>query len=141
MFIKNKIQFNRPLSPHLTIYQPQLTSVLSIFHRATGIILSFVLFGAVLWYAITNLFAFSYMVFWLNLLVTKITLFIKLIVFTCLSYHFCNGIRHLLWDFGYFLELDGVYLSGKIMLLSTAILVAIYYCFGLTDLVPTALTA
>ena len=30
---------HRPLSPHLQIYKPQLTSVLSILHRATGIAL------------------------------------------------------------------------------------------------------
>ncbi|MGB1844556.1 MAG: succinate dehydrogenase, cytochrome b556 subunit, partial [Thalassobaculaceae bacterium] len=32
---------NRPLSPHLQVYRPQLTSILSITHRATGIALSF----------------------------------------------------------------------------------------------------
>ena len=31
---------NRPLSPHLQVYKPQLTSVLSILHRATGIALA-----------------------------------------------------------------------------------------------------
>ncbi|MFL2812991.1 MAG: succinate dehydrogenase, cytochrome b556 subunit [Paracoccaceae bacterium] len=34
---------NRPLSPHLTIYRPQLNSVLSILHRITGIALSITL--------------------------------------------------------------------------------------------------
>ena len=31
---------NRPLSPHLQVYKPQLTSVLSITHRATGVALA-----------------------------------------------------------------------------------------------------
>jgi succinate dehydrogenase cytochrome b556 subunit len=30
------MKINRPLSPHLTIYKPQLTSTLSIFHRISG---------------------------------------------------------------------------------------------------------
>lgn len=38
-FDKNK-RLNRPMSPHLTIYKPQLTSMLSLSHRGTGIVLS-----------------------------------------------------------------------------------------------------
>ena len=34
--VRIKIMDNRPLSPHLTVYKPQITSVLSIFHRITG---------------------------------------------------------------------------------------------------------
>ena len=39
----------RPLSPHLQIYRPQLTSVLSVFHRLTGIFLSISCVGLSLW--------------------------------------------------------------------------------------------
>ena len=42
---------NRPLSPHLTVYKPQITSVLSIFHRITGAGLSVGTVLVVLWLA------------------------------------------------------------------------------------------
>lgn len=41
---KNK-RLSRPLSPHLTIYKPQLTSMLSITHRGTGVFLSVLISG------------------------------------------------------------------------------------------------
>ena len=41
---------NRPLSPHLTIYRPQLNSVLSIMHRITGIVLFVGLVLLILWF-------------------------------------------------------------------------------------------
>ena len=100
-----------PLSPHLQIYKPQLTSVLSITHRATGVFLSL---GALLlcywllavaagpdiyatastyiqaWYGQVVLFGFCF----------------------SLYYHLCNGIRHLCWDAGLGLELKTAYTSG-----------------------------
>ena len=39
----------RPLSPHLQIYKPQITSVLSIMHRITGVAMVFVLIGLSWW--------------------------------------------------------------------------------------------
>ena len=39
----------RPLSPHLQIYKPQLTSILSITHRLTGILLTIGLFALAFW--------------------------------------------------------------------------------------------
>ena len=42
----------------------------------------------------------------------------------CTSYHLCNGIRHLFWDFGYGFELSSVYLSGKLMVVAAVLLTA-----------------
>ena len=47
--LKEKTKFNRPLSPHLSVYKPQFTSVLSIFHRITGVALLFSLILALIW--------------------------------------------------------------------------------------------
>lgn len=38
-------RLSRPMSPHLTIYKPQLTTLLSITHRGTGVALSGVTAG------------------------------------------------------------------------------------------------
>jgi succinate dehydrogenase / fumarate reductase cytochrome b subunit len=114
-------QTNRPLSPHLQIYRPQLTSVLSISHRASGIVLGA---GAV---ALT---------FWLLALASGPEAYARasamlgsvpgqllLFLFTfALFYHLCNGVRHLFWDMGYGFELGTVYASGKAAVAASAIL-------------------
>ena len=51
---------NRPLSPHLQVYKPQVTSVLSIFHRMTGVALSAGLVLLVGWIFSLSLGAVSY---------------------------------------------------------------------------------
>jgi len=102
---------NRPLSPHLQVYKPQLTSVLSISHRATGIALAAGTLLLVWWLiaAATGPEAFAtaqgFLGSWFGLLV--------LFGFTyALMYHLCNGIRHLFWDAGYGFDLETVYSSG-----------------------------
>ena len=116
---------NRPLSPHLQVYKPQVTSVLSIFHRMTGAALSVGLMLLVGWiFSLSfgeNIFKYySYFLgSWLGLLVMFSFTF-------ALSYHFCNGIRHLFWDAGYGYEISTVYKSGLavviVSLLSTSLI-------------------
>ncbi|MFQ5660856.1 MAG: succinate dehydrogenase, cytochrome b556 subunit [Gammaproteobacteria bacterium] len=119
----------RPLSPHLQIYKPQLTSMLSILHRATGILLSL---GALL------------LSFWLLALASGPATYAEvfrhvhtwyggllLILFTfSLYYHLCNGIRHLFWDMGAGLELQSVYLSGYLVVLAAFVLTVITWMLG-----------
>ena len=106
---------NRPLSPHLQIYKPQLTSVLSISHRMTGFALSIIiLLSPVIIYFLTNSADTHQVV--ISLLQNS---FIKLIFSLALFgliYHLCNGIRHLAWDAGYGLDLDSSYKSGYIVI-------------------------
>ena len=102
---------NRPLSPHLTIYKPQITSVLSISHRITGIIQSF---GLVLIFILILLIMskkenYLFVESFLQSLVGK-TFFI-LYTFSLL-YHILNGIRHLIWDLGFGFDLKNVNFTG-----------------------------
>ena len=101
----------RPLSPHLQIYRPQLTSVLSITHRLTGFALSLVIIlsPAILYFLTLSKDSHTLV---MNLFQNG---FVKLVLFIAifgLSYHLCNGIRHLAWDAGYGLDLDSSYKSG-----------------------------
>ena len=101
----------RPLSPHLQIYRPQLTSVLSITHRLTGFALSLVILlsPAILYFLTLSKDSHTLV---MNLFQNN---FVKLVLFLAifgLSYHLCNGIRHLAWDAGYGLDLDSSYKSG-----------------------------
>jgi succinate dehydrogenase / fumarate reductase cytochrome b subunit len=109
---------NRPLSPHLTIYTPQLTSTLSIFHRISG---AFLALSFLTWFAVfqcCNLYLTFYPIYSTIMLTTQYFIYHAYFLFLCLtalSYHLTNGIRHLLWDCGLFLDLSSVYASGIII--------------------------
>ena len=118
----------RPLSPHLQIYKPQITSILSIMHRITGIGLSVGTILIVLWLTTLSLGEYFYEYY---ILFTK-SLFGKLIliVFTfALSYHLSNGIRHLFWDLGYGYELDVVFKSGVAVIFSALVLTSLLWVY------------
>ncbi|MEE8546137.1 MAG: succinate dehydrogenase, cytochrome b556 subunit [Alphaproteobacteria bacterium] len=119
----------RPLSPHLQIYRPQLTSVMSMLHRISGVtlvggtlLLTWWLVAAVegpeefevvqgvigSWYGQAVLLGFTLALF----------------------YHLCNGIRHLVWDLGLGLELDAVYRSGRAVIIATVLLTVLSWMVG-----------
>ena len=101
----------RPLSPHLQVYKPQLTSILSILHRATGVFLAiaaFVLLGWLLAVADDG-GAFESFSALAGSLPGKLLL---LAITASFAYHLLNGIRHLLWDIGWGFELPQAYASG-----------------------------
>ena len=128
------MKINRPLSPHLTIYKPQLTSVLSIFHRISAVLLVLFFIGIVVLYKYTFIYLTIYP-YYLSLFFFFFQSYFILFTLTncaliAIIYHMTNGIRHLLWDFGFFLELRQVYVSGIIMLLTAFVLV----CFILFQL-------
>ena len=101
----------RPLSPHIQVYRPQITSVLSILHRITGVALTV---GTLLlsWWLVSAAYgadAFATSQAFLGSIIGQLLLW----GFTfSLWYHFANGIRHLAWDFGWGFELDCLRKSG-----------------------------
>lgn len=111
----------RPLSPHLQVYKPQITSVLSILHRITGVALAV---GTVLlvWFlvaAATSDAAYAAVSWFIRSPIGYLVMFGWT---AALWFHFCNGIRHLFWDFGYGFELPQVHASGKAVVAATAVL-------------------
>lgn len=120
----------RPLSPHLQVYKPQLTSALSILHRLTGVALGFGTLLLVWWLAAAaagpEAFATAqgFIGSWLGLLLLfgwSVALF----------YHLCNGIRHLFWDAGYGFELPQAYASGWAVVIATGVLTLLAWVVGL----------
>jgi len=101
----------RPLSPHLQVYRPQITSVLSISHRISGITLAVGSFLMVSWLlaAADGPAAFAEAQAFLSSFLGRLMLFFWTLA---LFYHFCNGIRHLAWDFGHGYDLESVTRSG-----------------------------
>ena len=103
---------NRSLSPHLRSYKPQITSVITIFHRITGSVLALLLICVPICINLVGSFLsfrFIYIVF------TFLFFFVKLIFYVLIAtffFHSMNGLRHILWDFCIGLELSNIFISG-----------------------------
>jgi len=117
----------RPLSPFMIgpYYKPQLTSLMSITHRATGVFLSVVGAPLLLWWIVAVSSGpaaydvlLAYMTGWIGKLGLLACLF-------SLNFHLLNGIRHLVWDIGRALDLKSAYTLGWLVLASAVILTAV----------------
>lgn len=120
----------RPLSPHLQVYRPQWSSVLSILHRISGVALSAGTLLVVLWLvALANgAESFSTTVEFMS----HPLMLILLVGWTlALFYHLLNGIRHLIWDTGMMLELKPARASGWAVAIAALLLTAIVWAGAL----------
>ncbi len=119
----------RPLSPNIQIYRPQLTSVLSIANRITGVALSAYAVALVIWlvaaaagpdtYATVHSFIRSW-VGQILLLGCTFSFFL----------HLCGGVRHLVWDAGYGFSLRAIYASGWTALAASIMLTVLTWALG-----------
>lgn len=119
-------QGNRPMSPHLQIYRPQMTSILSIVHRLTGIGLTL---GAVLvvWWLLAAATGPEYFATVDGLLTSWIGYLVLLGSTWALAYHLLNGIRHLFWDMGYGFEIETTERSGMAVIAGSAVLTVLLW--------------
>ena len=118
-----------PLSPHLSVYKWQITMILSITHRATGVFLSLGLLFLSCWllaiasgpeaFAAVN----QHVTAWYGRVILIGVVF-------SIYFHLCNGIRHLVWDVGYGFEIKSFYSSGYAVLIATAILTVLTVLLG-----------
>lgn len=124
---------NRPLSPHLQVYKPQLTTILSITHRATGIALSAGTLLLCYWIvsAARGPASFAKAQWFVGSPVGMLILFGWSV---SLFFHLSNGIRHLFWDAGYGFDLKTTYSSGYMVLVFTFVLTAIAWAGALVFL-------
>ncbi|MDB2399232.1 succinate dehydrogenase, cytochrome b556 subunit [Planktomarina sp.] len=113
----------RPLSPHLTIYRPQMTSISSIFVRITGnaLLAATLLLIAWLLAASTSAAAFE----WVQCVITSwFGDLVFLLSIWALWYHMLGGLRHLIWDTGRGLELKTAERMGWMMIIGSLLLTA-----------------
>lgn len=96
---------NRPLSPHLTIYRPQFTSITSILTRITG---NALLVGALLvvWWLLAAASGPEYFAIADAVMTSWFGKLIMIGSLWALSYHFLAGLRHLYWDTGRGFDLE-----------------------------------
>ncbi len=88
---------NRPLSPHLSIYRPQMTSILSIIHRITGVAMSLAAL-LITWWFLAAASGSEYFEFVDGLLTSWLGYLVLIGSLAAFWFHFFNGIRHLRWD-------------------------------------------
>ncbi len=113
----------RPLSPHLQVYRPQLTSMMSITHRATGVALTSGTLLLAAWLFAVATGGDTYAVAALAV-AHPLGQFVLFGYSVALIYHALNGVRHLSWDLGFGLTIPDVYRSGRIVLFLTFLLTA-----------------
>ncbi len=106
----------RPLSPHLQVYRPQITSILSICHRISGFALFFSLFIFILWLATLGSSDSCY-AWGTDLLKAGLGQAVIWLSAFAFFYHLGNGIRHLVWDYGHGFEMTTVRKSGWFVIL------------------------
>jgi succinate dehydrogenase / fumarate reductase cytochrome b subunit len=111
----------RPLSPNIQIYRPQLTSVLSIANRITGVILSLSAVGVVIWLsaAAAGPRAYGVVQSVMGSWAGQVALFGCTFAFFL---HLCGGIRHLVWDTVHGFALRSIYISGWTVVVSSVAL-------------------
>ncbi len=119
----------RPLSPHLSVYKPQISSTLSILHRATGVALGAGVLVLMWWLLAISSGPAAYDQFMVCM--TSIPGRLILLGFTvALNYHLLNGIRHLYWDTGRGFEIDSLHRTGWMVVIGTALLTAIEWALA-----------
>ena len=120
---------NKPLSPHIQIYSWNISSLISISHRITGVI---------------NIIALTIICFWIasflfeNSIYSNVqnifnSFFGKLLVIGItwsFSFQILSEIRHLFWDLGYGFELKTSKISGFIVIFGSFIITILIYILG-----------
>lgn len=114
----------RPLSPFMIgpYYKPQLTSLMSITHRATGVFLSVIGAPLLIWWLVAlggGPETYAALAGCMGGLLGKLALIATVF---CLSFHMLNGIRHLVWDTGKALDIETAYRAGWLVLIGTVVL-------------------
>ena len=122
--MSSNVRSNRPLSPHLSIYKPQITTVISIFHRITGVAVTGGIFLVSAWLLTAAYAPDSYDSFRgiAGSIYGQIVLFVLSL---CFYFHSISGIRHLFWDMGKGFEIKTVTRTGIFTIILSILLTLI----------------
>lgn len=102
----DRLAARRPLSPHLSIYRPMLTMMMSIAHRITGagLYVGMALLALFLLGAAMGGGAFSAVSWIASGFIGNV---IVLLVTWAIFHHLLGGVRHALWDRGLYMDPKG----------------------------------
>ncbi|HEX7109741.1 MAG TPA: succinate dehydrogenase, cytochrome b556 subunit [Aestuariivirga sp.] len=119
----------RPLSPHLQIYKPMLTMMMSIMHRITGVGLYFGIILLVWWLTAASIsdsyfdFVQGFFGHWFG----RLVLFC---ISWALMHHALGGLRHLLWDTGRGFDLNVVEWLARANIAGSIVLTLLLWIIG-----------
>ena len=118
-----------PLSPHIQIYSWNISSLISISHRITGVINILALTLVCLWIALLLLGEsnYEYIKFFLQSFFGK---FLIICLIWSFIFQILSEIRHLFWDFGYGFEIITSKISGLFVIFGSFILTVLIYLIG-----------
>jgi len=122
-----EIHSRRPTSPHLTIYRKQISSVLSISHRLSGMLL-FAALSLISWWLIILQFS-NFCECWLKLASCCIVKASLVAISYAGFFHICTGIRHLIWDTGRGFSICSINFTGWLAVIASAALTAIFWFY------------
>jgi succinate dehydrogenase, cytochrome b556 subunit len=120
---------NKPLSPHIQIYSWNISSLISISHRITGVINIVALALVCLWIA-SFLFGSSIYGIVQNILNSFFGKLLVIGITWSFSFQILSEIRHLFWDLGYGFELKTSKISGVIVIFGSFIITILIYILG-----------
>ena len=120
---------NKPLSPHIQIYSWNISSLISISHRITGVINIVVLTIICFWIA-SFLFGNSIYSIVQNILNSFFGKLLVIGITWSFSFQILSEIRHLFWDLGYGFELKTSNISGAIVIFGSFIMTVLIYILG-----------
>lgn len=123
---------SRPISPHLSVFKLYYTMVMSGLHRITGLgmVVGIPFFAWWILSAAAGEEAFaSTQWFWAS----PIGLLFLFGWTFCLFYHLANGIRHMLWDIGIGLEIEGIKTGGIVMAGSAVVMTVLAWIVAIAS--------
>ena len=120
---------NNPLSPHIQIYSWNISSLISISHRITGVINIFALTLICFWMASMLLGSANYE-FIYSILNSFFGKFLVIGITWSFSFQILSEIRHLFWDMGYGFELTTSKISGIIVIFGSFVVTILIYILG-----------
>ena len=116
-----------PLTPHLQIYKWQISSLLSITHRITGVINAIAISLICIWFLLT---INNEKILFEKILNSFFGKFISISLCWTFSFHILNEIRHLIWDAGYGFDLKITKITGYTTLILSFLFAVIIYLLG-----------
>ena len=120
---------NNPLSPHIQIYSWNISSLISISHRITGVLNILALTLRCFWITSMLLGSASYE-FIYSILNSFFGKFLVIGITWSFSFQILSEIRHLFWDMGYGFELTTSKISGIIVIFGSFVVTILIYILG-----------
>lgn len=126
---------SKPLSPHISIYKPQITSVLSILHRIFGVVEYLVLIALMWWAMYMTYYGRNYADSLLYSFFTSSIGFAFLIVTSfCLAMHYTTNIRYMFWGMGKGFEMRTVTITGWLSIIGGVLITALFWVVYFSEL-------